>query len=52
VHSITGDYPAAIEFLEQAQATFCQLGSQYVGDHVIPQGFDQVIPQVLAVFLF
>jgi hypothetical protein len=23
-----------------------------VGDHVIPQGFDQVIPQVLAVFLF
>ena len=23
-----------------------------VGTHVIPQGFDQVIPQVLAVFLF
>jgi hypothetical protein len=23
-----------------------------VGAHVIPQGFDQVIPQVLAVFLF
>ena len=28
-----------------------EVRSMFVGAHVIPQGFDQVIPQVLAVFL-